>query len=98
MKSPWLKKNSMLNMFLSAANAWAGAVSMAAMASNRGILTSPISPMRSRTRKGESNRSFCNRMQPLSYQTMRCLTMDDMAHLVIEWHLTSPHPLAECPN
>jgi hypothetical protein len=25
MKSPWLKKNPMLSMFLSAANAWAGA-------------------------------------------------------------------------
>ena len=24
MKSPWLKKNPMLSMFLSAANAWAG--------------------------------------------------------------------------
>jgi hypothetical protein len=48
--------------------------------------------------KGESNRRFCNRMQPLLYQAMRSLTMDDMAHLVIEWHLTSPHPLAECPN
>jgi hypothetical protein len=48
MKGPRLKKNPMLSMFLSAANAWAGAARGIATGTAKGILRLPS---RSRSRR-----------------------------------------------
>jgi hypothetical protein len=52
MKSPWLKKNPMLSMFLSAANAWAGAARGIATGTAKGNTASAITvPVKKKRRR-----------------------------------------------
>lgn len=54
MRNPWLKKNPAMSMFLSAANAWAGAFrGHATAAAKRSVAaaTKPVAPAKKKTRK-----------------------------------------------
>jgi hypothetical protein len=56
MKSPWLKKNPMLSVFLSAANAWAGAArgSIATGTAKRNTAAAITVPVKRKRRRRRS--------------------------------------------